>query len=189
MAKVPKSERPLTPNQATFTKLVAAGGVQITSYMEAFPRCKSRKAANSASQVLLKDPRIQAEIRRLQKATETPLTLSIQEKREFLARVVRADITKIDPDDPDEKNGQLLDSVNRSYDKDGNQLKTTVKLCSKIQAIEVDNKLAGHNTPEEHNLNVGGGVMLVPMGGVTLDEWEKAAVAQQEALKDTKKHK
>lgn len=189
MAKIPKNERPLNQSQMEFARLVASGLKQGESYLKAYPRCHSVKSSNTKSQLLLSDHRVQAEIRRLQKATETPLTLSVQEKREFLARVVRADVTKIDPDDPNESNesnGKLLDSVNRSFDKDGNQLKTTVKMVSKIQAIEADNKLAGHNSPEEHNLNVGGGVMLVPMGGITLNEWEKEAVAQQEAMKDTK---
>ncbi len=154
-------------------------------YLTAYPRTKKAETARAAYQRLESDPRIPARIKELQDATETDLVLSRQEKRQFLARVVRADFKSIDLDDPDEEDGDLIESVTRKYDKDGNHIGTTIKLPSKNQCIEIDNRMAGHNEPEEVNHNHGGGVMLVPVNGDTLDDWEKEAIAQQEKLTNT----
>lgn len=175
--KPPSNNRPLTRSQTEYCRLRAGGEMTKTDcYLQAFPRCKSKKTAAGRYQQLELDPRIQAEIQRLQDATETSLVLSRQEKREFLARVVRANLGELD------ESSDLVDSVTRRYDKDGNEISTTFKLPSKAQCIEIDNKMAGHNEPEEMNIHHDGGVMLVPTGGGTLDEWEKEAVAQQKKL-------
>jgi len=149
------------------------------AYMSAFPRTKKRETARSSYQKLEADPRIPARIKELQEATETDLVLTRQEKREFLARIVRANLAELD------ESSDLIESVTRRYDKEGNETGTTYKMPSKAQCIEIDNKMAGHNEPEEVNHNFEGGVMLVPTGGASLDEWEKAAIAQQEALKES----
>jgi hypothetical protein len=146
------------------------------AYLDAYPRTRKPETARVSYQKLEKDPRIQKRIKELQEATETDLVLSRQEKREFLARVVRANLGGLD------ESSDLLDSVTRRYDKEGNEISTTFKLPSKASCIEIDNKMAGHNEPEEMNVHHDGGVMLVPTGGGTLDEWEKEAVAQQKKL-------
>jgi hypothetical protein len=149
--------------------------------MEAFGT--SKNTASTEATRLEKAPEIKAEIARLKQKTETSATLSRQEKREFLARVVRAEYPQIDPEDPLSPNLDLVESMQRHYNKDGELTRISFKLPSKTSAIEIDNKMAGHNEPEEHNVTFEGGVMLVPLGGATLDQWEKEAAKQQEALK------
>ena len=137
------------------------------------------KESSAKSQYLYFErcPAVQAEIKRLQKETETKLVLSWQEKREFLARVVRAKVSEL-PEDSD-----LIESIQRHYDRNGNEVRVTIKLPLKSACIDLDNKMAGHNGPEEINVTLEGGVMVVPAFGATLADWEKEAIAQQDGLK------
>lgn len=185
------SGKELTKSQRLYCANRANGETtKVGCYMEAFPRCKSRDAARQSYQMLEKQPHIQEEIKRLQDATETNETLSRQEKRIFLARVVRANLANIDPDDEDVDGGMdLASAVTRRFNKEGDHISTSVSLPSKLAAIEIDNKMAGHNEPDEVNHHLDGGVMLVPTGGDNLDEWEKAAVKQQAAMRKPKDEK
>lgn len=153
------------------------------AYLAAFPNA-SRSSAPVLANRLDRKLEIQAEIKRLQTKTETATVLTRQEKREFLARVVRAKIGEID------ETSDLCDSKTLYYDKEGNHIRTVLKMPSKAQCIEIDNKMAGHNEAEKVDVTVNGGVMLVPMGSggpETLDEWEKQSVLQQEAIKQASK--
>jgi hypothetical protein len=152
------------------------------AYLTAFPNA-SRDSAPVLASRLDRKPEIRAEIARLQKRTETSTVLSRQEKREFLARVVRAKIGEVD------ETSDLVDSKTLYYDKEGNHIRTVLKLPGKATCIEIDNKMAGHNEPEKVDVTVNGGVMFVPVasGGATLDEWEKAAATQQESLREMAK--
>jgi len=152
------------------------------AYLAAFPNA-SRESAPVLASRLDRKPEIRAEINRLQKRTETSTVLTRQEKREFLARVVRAKIGEID------ETSDLCDSKTLYYDKEGNHIRTVLKLPGKATCIEIDNKMAGHNEPEKVDVTVHGGVMLVPTsdGGTTMDEWEKAAALQQESLRSMAK--
>ena len=178
----------LTKSQSLYCAARASGEVpKGQCYLNAFPGCKTIKSARSLYQKLDKQPHIQAEMKRLQDGTETAETLTRQEKRVFLARVVRVNPIAIDPDDAEDPNADLIESVTRRYNGEGDHISTTFRVPSKLSAVEVDNKMAGHNEPDEHNHNHNGGVMLVPSGGANLDDWEKDAVKQQEALKGHKK--
>lgn len=145
----------LTAQHLKYCQLRALGDTRKQDcYMACFPDAKKESAAVLANRLERKDE-IKAEIKRLQLKTETPLVLSRQEKREFLASVVR---------DPQERVG------------------------NKTKCIEIDNKMAGHNEPDEVNVTHDGGVMHVPMlpvpeGSALLTEWEKQSVAQQASLK------
>jgi len=178
----------LTKSQSIYCANRAGGEMtKIDCYLEAYPRCGSKDSARSSYQDLEKQPHIKAEIARLQRNTETATTLSRQEKREFLARVARVNPIAIDPDDAGDTNADLIESVTRRYNGEGDHISTTFRVPSKLAAVEIDNKMAGHNEPDEVNLKHGGGVMLVPTGGSSLNDWEKDAVRQQEALKGHKK--
>ncbi len=185
VSKTRNPAKPLTPQQEKFCQLRAGGEMSKTDcYLTAYPRTKKAETARVNYQRLEKDPRISARIKELMQATETDLVLGRQEKREFLARVVRANFKSIDPDDPEEENADLIESITRRYNKDGDHIATTIKLPSKATCIEIDNRMAGHNEPEEHLHKHEGGVMLVPTGGGTMDEWEKEAVRQQQELQE-----
>jgi len=170
----------LSTQQTKYCQLRAGGDIsRQAAYGQAYPNA-SKKTAGSQGSLLEMKPKILAEIKRLQDATETPLVLSRQEKREFLARVVRADLNSLEKD---ANNSDLVEHISHNFDKGGNEIKTTYKMPGKAQCIEIDNKMAGHNEPEEHKVTVENGVMLVPVGGATLDDWEKQAAEQQEKLK------
>lgn len=177
------SGKTLTKSQSLYCSNRAGGEMtKVDCYLNAYPRCKSKESAKASWQMLEKQPHIQEEIKRLQDATETSETLTRQEKRVFLARCVRVNGLAIDPEDSDDENADLVMDVKRSYDKEGNHVGTAFKLPSKLGAVEIDNKMAGHNEPDEVNHTHGGGVMLVPIGGESLDEWEKDAVKQQKGM-------
>jgi hypothetical protein len=142
-------------------------------------------------------PEIQKEIKSHMEGSHTVKVLSRQEKRERIASTVRADRAAIlrafDPavmalDDPHDTHlRSLVDSYqeNKRYNKEGEHIGTTIsiRLPGMVGLIEIDNKMAGHNEPEEVAVLNNGGVMLVPTGGATLDDWEKEAAQQQEKLK------
>jgi hypothetical protein len=158
-------------------------------YFEAFPKCKARLTARSGVQRLEARDDIKKEIARLRKETEEEGTLSRLEKRRFLARVVRARLPDLAEEyengDIEEDDKDLIHEVNHIYNKDGDLVRKVFKLPSKTTCIEIDNKMMGHNEPEEVNHNLPeGGVMLIPMApGATLEDYEKAAIEHQRRLK------
>jgi len=147
-------------------------------YLEAF-RLANKGSAQTLSTRLEKRPEIALEIKRLQDATETKNTLSRQEKREFFAAVVRANLAELTEDSP------LLESVTRFFDKQGNLQRVVLKLPSKAECIRLDNVMAGHNEPEEHHHTIEGGVMVLPAMPSNMEDFEKTAVEQQRALKES----
>lgn len=131
-----------------------------------------------ASSRFEKNRDIQEKIKWFQNKTETSSTLTRIEKREFLAKVVRAKASDLTDDSP------LVESVTCYYDQMGNLTRKVYSMPSKAACIQIDNKMAGHNEPERVEVNVSGGVMLVPASpcASSLDAWEKLAAEQQEAL-------
>jgi len=67
--------------------------------------------------------------------------LSMAEKRSFLASVVKTSASNISDDSP------LIEEVSTHTNEEGIKTKK-VKMMSKAKAIELDNKMAGHNAPE-----------------------------------------
>lgn len=176
----------LTTQQAQYCQHRVSGNHnKVESYMLAYPKCQKNSASNLSNK-LEKKPQIIAEIKRLQGQVEDKSVLTRMEKRQFLARVVRAKLADMDPEDPNDPDADLIHEITKKYDKDGCHLGTTAKLPGKLQAVEIDNRMSGHNEPEKVEHTINGGVMLVPIGGTTLDEWEKEAMEQQEDLKEQK---
>ena len=163
------------------------------AYISAVDPDLTRRDACKRARGLLNKKLVQEELvrqQRLARATEDEATmLARNEKRVFLARVVRTDLMSIDPDDPHEANGDLLSEVTRKYDKEGNHTSNTFKMPNKLNAIEMDNKMTGHNEPEVVEHRVNSGVMLLPSAGEgvgtidVLSTWEKDAQMQQAGLK------
>lgn len=182
----------LTPQQIAYCQHRAMGELpKYQCYMLAYDCTRNTANAGDGWQRLEKKPEIMEYIKKLQKDTEVAGTLTRIEKRLFLARVVRASWKQfngnpeiIDPESGEITDGDLINSITTKFDKDGNHLGDKIELPSKLEAIKIDNLMAGHNEPEETNVNLlGQGVMLVPVGGNTQEEWERAAMAQQEELK------
>lgn len=124
------------------------------------------------------------ELKALRRESELDRGLRRQEKRNFLARAVRANALEIDPEDPNDPNADLIQEVVRSYDRQGNVVRTAVKLFPKTVAMEMDNKMTGDNAPEEVHHTLSGGVMVIPVGKAdSLEDWEQTAIRQQDSLR------
>lgn len=139
--KTTKAE--LSPQQLAFCDNIVDGLDQTEAYRLAYPKCKSGHAQSASA--LLRNPKIRAEIQRLRAATESERTLSRQEKREFLASVVRAKVDELDGMSP------LIQKkkVKTVTDKDGGTSESIeLEMMSKSQAIVIDNQMMGDNEPE-----------------------------------------
>ena len=67
--------------------------------------------------------------------------LTFEEKRSFLASVVKSSAATLDEDSP------LIEEVTSSENDEGVKTKR-VKMMSKAKALQLDNAMAGHNAPE-----------------------------------------
>ncbi|MDB6133756.1 MAG: Terminase small subunit [Verrucomicrobiales bacterium] len=127
----------LTAAQYQFAAGLASGLSATDAYAAAFP--KSKHPRNDAARLLSPKCRargaIQEEVARIRREAEQlagGAVLSLAEKRMFLARLVRCSIGSL-PDDSD-----LLEEVTRGSEGE------IRRVFDKLQAIELDNLLAGH---------------------------------------------
>lgn len=125
----------LTVRQREFVDLHVVQGYSIyRAYALAFDLPESRHLQSRGSQ-LLRKPHIAHYVAELQKDIADKATddkfLSLEEKRAFLARVVRTPVGDI------HENHDLAQEV--QFKREG----TVVKMPSKLQAIELDAKIAG----------------------------------------------
>lgn len=125
-----------------------AGMSNTDAYLKAGYTCKPSSAMHACKRVL-KRPDVIAYIAAQRQASATSTTLSIQEKREFLARIVRTPITDIVI--PDSNIGHKNTDLLKSYTKNESEMATSTKLdkLDALKAIEIDNKLSGDDP--EHN--------------------------------------
>lgn len=130
------------PKYERFALLVAQAEV---SSAEAYRECVSDKCAAKTSHErasrLCADDKVKARIEYLrglarQKAEERAekVTLSMAEKQEFLARIVKCKGAKLD----EEKDGDLINGV--TFDQHGNR---TLKIPDKLAALKLHNDLVG----------------------------------------------
>ena len=84
---------------------------------------------------MLKTERVSNYVLKLKKKVFAKDVLSVEEKRSFLARAVRADASNPDPD--------LVQEMVETHGEHGSVKR--VKLVSKLEAINIDNKMAGDN--------------------------------------------
>ena len=166
----------LNDRQRKFAEQIVAGLTSKDAYFSAFPRCKSPKTASSEGSKLQKKPKVAAFIvglrERVAKASESALTLSMKERREFLARVVRTAIEDIDESSDlcqsaeyqvtGGPRGKLrrgsMESGNESSSEEMTVLK--IRVPDKLRAIELDAKLAG-DLQEGGNIEVKTSVTVV----------------------------
>lgn len=176
MKSAPKKPcKPLTVRQEEFAQQVASGEILAKAYAKAGYSSKGNGAHANASRLMGNDSvaaRI-AEIRALAtKLGDAVAALTIAEKLEFLAKVVRANPEDVGPDSPlcqefvrDEVAGGARGTLKRGKAPRGNEsvepvvIRTKVKLMDKLRAIELHSKLAGHFKPEE---------LIIDAGPVTL---------------------
>ncbi|MDC1268193.1 hypothetical protein N8Z76_00510 [Gammaproteobacteria bacterium] len=171
-----KRNKELTSNQLKYCALFVSGEhSKVACYQLAFPDCTTKKSASTLSQRLGKNPLVIAQIAHLRKRIEDGTVMEAIEKREYLARVVRGTPRELS------KDSKLTQEYTEKDDAFGNKT-IHYKGCSKLDAIKLDNQMAGHNEPEKHVHEFASGVMLVP-ADQDQDEFERELLEEQRALK------
>lgn len=118
-----------------FAQHLATGLDKGEAYSRVYPGA-NKGSAHSAGTRLFKI--VKERVVELQKATETSNTLTMIERREFLARVVRADLNALDL----EKDGDLLQEKITTTTPDGKEI-VKVKLPGKRECVMSDAELSG----------------------------------------------
>jgi len=128
-------QKSLNTRQLKFVKLIAQGETQAQAHRRAGYRCPTIEGHGANAIRLLKNERIQLALKKLRDKSFEGMALSVAEKRAFLARAVRADASNPDPD--------LVQELVETHGENGSSKR--VKLVSKLEAINIDNKMAGDN--------------------------------------------
>lgn len=141
MPKRSKRAAVLTGPQRKFCAAYAVDQNGTAAYRAAYPKSSAESARRSASELLTK-PDIIAELARIRAVAESlpgsaPLTLA--EKRNFIAGLVRAAPALLPPD------SNLWQSVKVT------EQGTEYRLPDKLAAIKLDNDLAGEGSESEAN--------------------------------------
>jgi hypothetical protein len=137
-----------TANEKEFCRLIVVKGMtqyraycaifqdELNAYCEKRPDIKRDVRASSAASRILKKWYVMEYVAKLEKSLEEMGTrkafLSLEEKRKFLADVVRTPVGQVDEESP------LAQEIR--YGPDGS---TTIKMPGKLNAIELDARLQG----------------------------------------------
>jgi phage terminase small subunit len=131
-------QRALNTRQKRFIENHVIKGMSIAESVRRAGYCiKSGRSEDFSSWGcrLLKTPRVADAVRKLREKSFEKQALSFAEKRSFLARSLRCDPSNPDPD--------LVQEIREEVDQEGN-VKRTRKVVNKLQALDLDNKMAGH---------------------------------------------
>lgn len=143
--------RNITKRQQDFCRYLAAGTPQWRAYEMAGYGTTTRRASEVAGSRLIRRPTVAAYFRSLMQATWSKDFLSLAEKRNFNANIVRTPVGELTEFHP------LAQEVKRKVftDKDGNTSEeVTIKMPSKLEAAKFDAQLAGE-LDERAQVNVG----------------------------------
>src|SRR6185369_9587409 len=124
-----------------FCEAIVSGLTGVRAYALAYPRCSLKTARFNASHLRAKPP-IQQEIARMRAQADAvvgPVVLTLIEKRLWLARVVRANLFRLDP----EIDGDLLVSFHVEKEDKKRQV-SRIRIFNKLAAISLDTRLAGN---------------------------------------------
>jgi phage terminase small subunit len=158
---MPQTSRPhLNKRQISFVKAHILDGLSIGhSVLKAGYRISSGRIDDASSYgcKLLKQPRIKAFVSKLREKQHGEMVLTANEKRAFLARCLRADLSsgKVD--------GDLVQEVREEVDKEGN-VKRVVKLVSKMDALREDNIMSGDRFQDRQPQASNPFLMIVSLG-------------------------
>jgi hypothetical protein len=137
---------PKDPRHQRFADNLLAGMGTGEAYIAAGFRVK-KQVANPAAARLKKSRPVKDYMDAIRQASAVSTVLSVIEKREFFARIVRTPITKLSPDE--DKNADLIKSFARNESEMGSSLR--LEKLDPLKAIELDNKLSGDD-PEANSL-------------------------------------
>ena len=141
--------RPLNTRQKKFVDNYVTKGLSIAeSVRRAGYSILSGRVEDASSYgcKLLKQERVMNYVNKLKEKSFNQDALTFAEKRAFLARAVRADASSPDAD--------LVQEIREEVDAEG-RIKRVRKMVGKLEALSLDNKMAGDNfadrTPQASN--------------------------------------
>ena len=166
----------LNRRQQLFCQYIAEGESQARSYLKAGFKANTIQQAGSNAIRLMRTERVASYLSKLKELNFAKDALSISEKRSFLARAVRQDLTSASIP------GDLIQEVREEVDQQGN-IKRVVKLVNKLDALKEDNKMT--NVYEDDKQVSNPFLFLVTLGSMgkqSVDVLQHGEVAQGERL-------
>lgn len=134
------------PRHRKFAELVLNGETPAKAYGLAGYNAKTPQSRATAAGRLLKNVDIARWLAAARAEADKGVVLSLQAKREFLARIVMTPLLAIDPNDPHRKDGDLLKKYKRNVSIRGEDETIVTEEFEKLdplKAIDLDNKLSG----------------------------------------------
>lgn len=181
----------LNIRQQRFAELVVSGMSATQAYKDAGYKGTGHAAEASASKILSR-VEVQAYIAQLRAPETSKALLTKDEKRAWLADLLRTPIGEIGPDSTlcmeyssVEVGGGDRGRLRRGNAPEGNEVSgpprrlTRVKMADKLRAIELDSKLAGHFEPDQ---------LIVETGPKTLEAIKQRALNVVSALDASRTH-
>jgi hypothetical protein len=138
-------QKALNTRQLKFIKLIAQGETQAQAHRRAGYSCPTIEGHGANAIRLLKNERIQKELKKLRDKSFEKDSLTFNERRSFLAKVVRASPNELDANSP------LVQEYSETANEHGVSKK--VKIPDKLKALELDAKLAGDFNKENEVAN------------------------------------
>jgi phage terminase small subunit len=169
--------KPLNTRQKKFVDNYVIKGLSIAeSVRRAGYSIKSGKSEDAGSYgcKLLRQDRVKAYLNKLREKQFSETALSVGEKRAYLARAVRCDVTNPDAD--------LIQEVSETSNDNGVSRK--VKVVDKLRAIELDSKIAG-DFYDDRQAQVSNPFLLIVSLGKTGSVSQELSATNQAKLTNT----
>jgi phage terminase small subunit len=129
-----------------FADLVLQGLPAVEAVYQAGYKPGSRTRARETAKELMKRPDVIAYLQACREAARNETLLSIQEKRAFLARIVRTALTEIDASSPAPEHGALLKKW--KYKKTERGVEAEMEKLDPLAAIKLDCQLTGEGNAQ-----------------------------------------
>lgn len=162
----------MDPRHQKFAELLALGTSAGPAYAEAYSKPAITASVAAAGRRLATQSHIAAKVQSIREKaaieSEAATVLSLQEKRQFLARIVRTPVTLLDPDD--KSTHDLIKKVSIKVIGSGENLDTTTEVegYDKIKAIVEDTNLAGDGAESDTMRVIGRLLGDIPRDGMIL---------------------
>ena len=145
MSPAPQIPLPKNPLHQRYADNILAGMSGVESYQRAYAALTpkmTRASADNGHKRLKKNPEVIAYLRAVRTASATSTVLTVIQKREFLARVVRTGITKLSIEG-DGENDDLVKSYTINESESSRNVR--IEKHDPLKAIYLDNRIAGED--------------------------------------------
>jgi hypothetical protein len=163
---------PKDPRHQRFADLRLRGISLIDAFLQAGFTAKNRRSSSNAKKIEQRAD-VRAYLDAVRQAAAGESVMTIEEKRRFLARIVRVPLIKIDPTDPDDPNADLIKKTKRRVVEGNEQdpeawIHDELEKYDALRAIDEDNKLAGDDPASKAITDLA--LALSSLGGTALPE-------------------